>query len=79
MTSPSMKASYTPSTYGKRNLQENNVNSMLLWVLTQNPSRRFYESQSGTMLGKRAIEIGGAKLEEVAYGWPDTREQPHKS
>jgi L-amino acid N-acyltransferase YncA len=45
----------------------------LLWVLAENhPSRRFYESLGGTALRAQQIEIGGAELEEVAYGWGDT-------
>lgn len=43
--------------------------SLLAWVLTRNPSRRFYEAMGGELLGSQEIEIGGARLEEVAYGW----------
>ena len=45
--------------------------SLLAWVLTRNPSRRFYEAAGGQLLGSQEIEIGGARLEEVAYGWLD--------
>ena len=45
--------------------------SLLAWVLTRNPSRRFYEAAGGELLGSQEIEIGGARLEEVAYGWLD--------
>lgn len=47
--------------------------SMLTWVLAQNPSRLFYEAKGGTLLGAQEIEIGGASLEEMAYGWDDIR------
>jgi len=47
----------------------NNVNSMITWVLKENPSRRFYEKLRGKVLGEQAIEIGGIKHTEVAYGW----------
>ena len=57
----------------KRELLEQDVSSMLLWVLALNTSRRFYEALGGTLLGSQEIEIGGAKLEEVAYGWLDMR------
>jgi L-amino acid N-acyltransferase YncA len=43
--------------------------SMLAWVLAENPSRPFYEAMGGKLLGTQEIEIGGATLEEVAYGW----------
>jgi ribosomal protein S18 acetylase RimI-like enzyme len=46
--------------------------SLLLWVLAANPSRGFYERLGGKPLGTQLIHIGGADLEEVAYGWEDT-------
>ena len=46
--------------------------SMLLWVLEENhPARRFYESLGGRQVGRKTIEIGGADLVEVSYGWRD--------
>ena len=43
---------------------------MLCWVLTENPrGRGFYEYRGGVLLGEREIELGGAKLWEVAYGF----------
>lgn len=45
--------------------------SMLVWVLAANPSRAFYERLGGRPAGSKTIEIGGATLGEVAYGWPD--------
>ena len=47
------------------------MRSMLLWVFAQNPSRRFYESLGGRYIKSSQFEIGGATLEEVAYGWED--------
>jgi GNAT superfamily N-acetyltransferase len=47
--------------------------SMLVWVLTQNPSRKFYEALGGQPVHEKEIVIGGASLTEVAYGWPDIR------
>jgi hypothetical protein len=53
-----------------RPLADGGGTSLLAWVLaSNNPSRRFYEAVGGKMLGSRKIEIGGARLEEVAYGW----------
>ncbi len=46
--------------------------SMLLWVLEENrPARRFYESLGGEQVGRKTIEVGGADLVEVSYGWKD--------
>lgn len=52
-------------------LVDHGCTSMLVWVLAQNPSRRFYEALGGTYVRNRTITIGGAPLEEVAYGWKD--------
>jgi GNAT superfamily N-acetyltransferase len=52
-----------------RGLAEGGTYSLLAWVLARNPSRRFYEAVGGELLGSQEIEIGGAGLEEVAYGW----------
>jgi GNAT superfamily N-acetyltransferase len=50
-------------------LAEGGTYSLLAWVLARNPSRHFYEAVGGELLGSQEIEIGGARLEEVAYGW----------
>lgn len=47
--------------------------AMLLWVLSGNPARRFYERLGGQPLQVKTLILGGAELEEVAYGWPDIR------
>lgn len=47
------------------------IPAMLLWVLAENPARRFYEAIGGRELRSQPIEIGGARLDEVAYGWDD--------
>ena len=52
-----------------RGLAEGGGTSLLTWVLARNPSRHFYEAVGGELLGSQEIEIGGARLEEVAYGW----------
>ena len=55
-----------------RHLADHGVNSMLLWVFTENrPARRFYESLGGVPVGEDGFEIGGAWLSETAYGWKD--------
>ncbi len=54
-------------------LMQTGFDSMLIWVLTQNPSRKFYEALGGQLVREREIVIGGATLPEVAYGWPDIR------
>ncbi len=55
-------------------LAEAGLRSMLLWVLAENPARGFYEAIGGTPVATREIEIEGAVLDEIAYGWEDTTE-----
>ncbi|MGQ9586317.1 MAG: GNAT family N-acetyltransferase [Anaerolineae bacterium] len=52
-------------------LAERGMGSVLLWVLKENPSCRFYEALGGVRIAERRIAIGDADLAEVAYGWLD--------
>jgi GNAT superfamily N-acetyltransferase len=54
-------------------LLQTGYDSMLIWVLAKNPSRGFYERLGGELVSEKPIEIGAAKLTEVAYGWKDLR------
>jgi ribosomal protein S18 acetylase RimI-like enzyme len=53
-------------------LAQANIYSMLVWVLADNPSCRFYEALGGQKVYEKPLEIGGVILNEVAYGWTDT-------
>src|SRR5262245_33845108 len=48
-------------------------NSIMVWVLADNPSRAFYEALGGEKFFETEVEIGGARMIEVAYGWKDIR------
>ena len=52
-----------------RGLRTVGRSSMLVWVLKDNPSRGFYERLGGEYVTEKQIEIGAARLLEVAYGW----------
>ena len=54
-------------------LLQSGVTSMLLWVFADNPARKFYEAMGGQLIQSQPMEIGGATLIEVAYGWKDLR------
>ena len=41
----------------------------VVWVLVENPSRHFYAHLGGKPITEKQIQIGGAELTEVAYGW----------
>lgn len=50
-----------------------NINSMLVWVLADNPACHFYAALGGKPVYEKELEIGGKPLTEVAYGWIDIR------
>lgn len=53
-------------------LRRTALNSALVWVLADNkPAVTFYQRLGGKLLRERIIEIGGASLRELAYGWDD--------
>ncbi|MEJ1096256.1 MULTISPECIES: GNAT family N-acetyltransferase [unclassified Pseudoxanthomonas] len=59
-------------------LLQQNLTSMIVWVLGGNPFRTFYESVGGTFVSERTIDIGGVPLLDVAYGWRNLH-QPLKA
>jgi len=54
-------------------LEERGFRCMAVWVLERNPSRNFYEKNGGRLTMSKVIEIGGARMMEVAYWWPELR------
>ncbi len=48
--------------------------SLLVWVLDGNPARYFYEALGGKCIARRNGSMGGAEIEEIAYGWENVRE-----
>ena len=56
-----------------RRLMSASIQSMLVWVFTQNPACRFYERMGGKPCGEKTISLGGKDLGAVAYGWNDVR------
>jgi GNAT superfamily N-acetyltransferase len=47
--------------------------SLLIWVLAENPSRRFYEALGGHQVREKLGTTAGVQRLEVAYGWRDAR------
>lgn len=43
----------------------------LIWVLSANPSRFFYEAVGGSAVAERQENFAGARLDETGYAWPD--------
>lgn len=48
--------------------------SLVVWVLNGNPARYFYETLGGKCVARRNGTMGGAPIEELAFGWADVRE-----
>ena len=51
-------------------LRSDGLASMIVWVLKENPAVGFYRYLGAVPVIEATIEIGGAKLEELAFGWP---------
>jgi ribosomal protein S18 acetylase RimI-like enzyme len=56
-----------------RHLAGQGMESLIVWVLKENPHRDFYRRLGGVLVGEKKIELGGAVLAEVAYEWSDIR------
>lgn len=54
-----------------RRLRLAGLYSSLVWVLKANAFASFYQALGGQVVRTSALEIGGPKLEELGYGWPD--------
>jgi L-amino acid N-acyltransferase YncA len=51
-------------------LNEDGFKNMAAWVLEDNASSNFYEKSGAHRVASKQVEIGGAMLPVVAYGWP---------
>lgn len=54
-----------------RRLLQAGICNLLVWVLSANPYRQFYERLGGQLVREREVEIGGVSLPAVGYGWAD--------
>jgi ribosomal protein S18 acetylase RimI-like enzyme len=53
-------------------LRAEGFKSMAVWVLEQNhPAINFYRQLGAVQLASKPIEIGGAQLTELGFGWPN--------
>ena len=44
---------------------------MAVWALEDNlPAVRFYQKLGAVQIARKPIDIGGASLMELAFGWP---------
>ncbi len=52
-------------------LEAGGLNQALVWVLSDNPARFFYEAMGGRRVAERHEPFAGVRLEEAAYAWDD--------
>jgi GNAT superfamily N-acetyltransferase len=52
-----------------KDLKSRGFNSMIVWVLSRNPSKHFYEKLGGKHIQTRTINVGGKRFREYGYGW----------
>jgi GNAT superfamily N-acetyltransferase len=52
-------------------LHREGMTSMIVWVLRANRACEFYRKLGGKPAGSKEVVLGGATMEEVAYGWTD--------
>lgn len=54
-------------------LLRSDLTSVFLWVLSDNPSRFFYEAMGGLRVAERRERFAGTQLDETAYAWSDLK------
>ena len=47
------------------------LNQAVVWVLSGNPARFFYEALGGRRIAERKERFAGVELAEAGYAWPD--------
>ena len=52
-----------------KDLKARGMKSMIVWVLADNPFKKFYEALGGAYARTKDVEIGGRVLKESGYGW----------
>ena len=56
---------------GFQAMREAGFNRALIWVLSRNPARYFYEAMGGMVIAERTSCSWRTQLAQTAYGWPD--------
>ena len=53
----------------RNHLASDGHESMIVWVLSENPNLGVYPRLGGWLHGKKTIRVGGAQVEETGYRW----------
>lgn len=56
-----------------RKMLGSGINTLIVWVLSDNPYRRFYERHGGLPLESKLLIMDKLQNEITAYGWLDAR------
>lgn len=56
-----------------RKLLASGISTLIVWVLSENPYRQFYERYGGLPLESKILTMDGFENEITAYGWLDAR------
>ena len=54
-------------------LVDRGLDSAIIWVLSQNPARFFYEAMGGRRIADKQERLWNTSLAQTAYGWDDLR------
>ncbi|MFN2747388.1 GNAT family N-acetyltransferase [Bacillus sp. z60-18] len=57
-----------------RELKKQNMNSLMVWVLADNPSAAFYERLGGRTFASQKIRYGNMHVKAIAIGWADIKD-----
>lgn len=52
-----------------KEMKDAGYSSILVWVLTQNPSSKFYMDHGAKLVDKEETTIGKGTYQETAFGW----------
>lgn len=55
------------------------IQSMLVWVLEENPASHFYKKLGGKYVTQKEIERNGKQIIKIAYGWTNNLDLQHSS
>ncbi len=58
-------------THFVQHIRQSGYESLLVWVLTQNVNKKFYERYGASPIQAEETTIGKGTYKEIAYGWPD--------
>jgi len=52
-------------------LVERGNHSAVIWVLSENPSRFFYQRLGGREVRRKTLPVAGVQIAATGFGWPD--------